>query len=155
MSRNGLIFFSANFSRITGAESNESNPLTARTTSPRLTGSAVTRAAMEYQLMRANVTPESLSVIQVPPPGSDGESTARPLINFFDGGKPLARVNFSSRFIPSAKPCLRGEKVTVHILVGCGISCRERRIVAPLPPEDRNFCRRATAPVVCRADGED
>jgi hypothetical protein len=84
------------------ANSGVEKVLTVLMTCPRLTGLLFTCARTEYQLMSANVTPESLSAIHVPPPGSDGESTVRPLMCFFDGGRPMARVNFSSRFIARA-----------------------------------------------------
>ena len=38
--------------------------------------------------------------IHVPPLGSDGKITARPLITCRDGGRALTRVSFSSRFMP-------------------------------------------------------
>src|SRR5947199_211241 len=48
----------------------------------------------------AHVAPWSFTAIHVPPPGSDGEITARPFTFFFFGGRPLGRVSFSSRFMP-------------------------------------------------------
>jgi hypothetical protein len=75
---------------------------TVLTTSPRLMASHLTLAGTEYQFIKAIHAPVSLSAIHVPPPGSDGESTARPFTVLFLGGKPLGRVSFSSRFIPRA-----------------------------------------------------
>jgi hypothetical protein len=80
----------------------ESVALTLLTTLPRLMGLRLNLCGTEYQFIKAIHAPVSLSAIHVPPPGSDGESTARPFTIFFLGGKPVGRVSFSSRFIPRA-----------------------------------------------------
>lgn len=102
MSRNGLIRLSGNSASFEAASSGVLAVLTVLTTWPRLALLARTRAVTAYQLMSANVTPESLSASHVPPPGSDGASTAQPWMIFSAGGNPATRVSFSSRFIASA-----------------------------------------------------
>src|SRR4051794_9399277 len=76
--RKGLIRWSGNSCRAASVLSEEKVALAELTTWPRLTALRATRAAMEYQLMRASVAPWSLTAIQVPPPGSDGEITVQP-----------------------------------------------------------------------------
>src|SRR6266851_1478414 len=100
MRRKGLIRFSDSPRRAASAESDEMAALTELTTSPRLRALRPTCALMEYQLMSASVAPWSLRAIHVPPPGSDGENTARPFTVLFFGGRAVGRVSFSSRFIP-------------------------------------------------------
>jgi hypothetical protein len=75
----------------------------------------VTHLFTEYQFIKAKHTPLSFNAIHVPPAGSEGHTTARPFSFFLVGGKPEARVNFSSRFIPRQKPNRRAMKVTVHM----------------------------------------
>src|SRR3989442_981775 len=100
MRRKGLIRLSGNASRAAFAESGEIEALTELTTLPRLMAVPPARAMMEYQLISASAAPWSFMAIQVPPPGSDGEITARPFTFFLFGGSPVGRVSFSSRFIP-------------------------------------------------------
>jgi hypothetical protein len=100
MRRKGLMRFSGNSFNPALAASAESAAPTALTTSPRLTGLRSTLLVTEYQFIKARDAPLSFSAIHVPPPGSAGQSTARPFIFLFLGGVPIARVSFSSRFIP-------------------------------------------------------
>src|SRR6266699_4943885 len=100
MRRKGLIRLIGNPRSAVSATSGEIAALMELMTSPRLTALPPTRAVMEYQLMIASVAPWLFTAIHVPPPGSDGEMTARPFTIFFFGGRPVGRVSFSSRFIP-------------------------------------------------------
>lgn len=101
MRRKGLMRFSGNSLSLALTNLAESAAPTALTTSPRL---MVRRRATlwltEYQFINARDAPLSFSAIHVPPPGSEGQRTARPFVSLFAGGKPPARVSFSSRFIP-------------------------------------------------------
>ena len=107
----------------------------ALTTWPRLTVSPFTRLVMEYQLMSANVTPRSLSAIQVPPPGSEGESTVHPLMIFLAGGRPAdARQLFVAVHPERVTMFARNKSDRAHGSIGGGISRGEGGIIAPLPP---------------------
>ena len=102
ISRNGFIRGSGSCSSAPAAKSAVVDKPTVLTISPRLTDFVFALELIAYQLMRAKVTPRSFTEIQVPPLGSDGASTRRPLITLSTGGKPATRINFSSRFIASA-----------------------------------------------------
>ena len=100
MRRKGLMRFSGNSLSLALTNSAESAAPTALTISPRLRALPSTLLVTEYQFINARDAPLSFSAIHVPPLGSDGESTARPFALCRVGGKPSARVSFSSRFIP-------------------------------------------------------
>ena len=100
MSRKGLIRPGSNAPRAAVTDPGKPSARTELTTAPRLTGFRTIRAVTGYQFMSANVTPWSLTEIQVPPAGSDGETTTQPFNFFIFGGRPARRVRCSSRFIP-------------------------------------------------------
>src|SRR5262245_44918609 len=100
MRRKGLIRSRGNVFSLALATSGESAAQTILTTSPRVMELRSTLFVTEYQFINARDAPLSFCAIHVPPPGSDGQSTARPFTLFFFDGKPAGRVSFSSRFIP-------------------------------------------------------
>ena len=102
MSRKGFIRRSGSCSSACLTPRSVVMELTVVTTVPRLTGFVCTRVVIAYQLIRAKVVPLSFSAIQVPPPVSDGARIFRPWTDFSAGGSPVARDNFSSRFIANA-----------------------------------------------------
>ena len=70
--RNGLMRESGSFEKALSTTSEDSAAFMDGIISPRLMGSVETRRWTEYQLIRARVTPESLTDIHVPPFGSEG-----------------------------------------------------------------------------------
>ena len=72
MRRKGFVVASDHSLSPAATDSRAVNEPRAATILPRLSALILTRVGTEYQLIRARVTPVSLSAIQVPPPNSEG-----------------------------------------------------------------------------------